>query len=40
MMDLLITPSELFCLAIIFNLDLGVWHSLFLDKYREIDHKT
>lgn len=31
-MDPLITPSELFCLALIFNLDLSVWHSLFLES--------
>lgn len=28
----MVTRLELFCLAIIFNLDLSVWHSLFLES--------
>lgn len=31
-MDLLVTQLELFWLAIIFNMDMSVWHRLFLES--------
>lgn len=31
-MDLLVTRLELFWLAIIFNMDLSVWHTLILEN--------